>query len=80
MYLSFPILIMSSVLSSVPIQKRDLVSLFLTCWFSLLYSFTLKLYWCDSQNLKYPYYAFSNITFNAGCHVAVCEHKLSAKL
>ncbi len=26
--------------------------------------------------LKCPYYAFSNITFHAVCHVAVCEHKL----
>ncbi len=23
--------------------------------------------------LKFPYYAFSNITFHAVCHVAVCE-------
>ncbi len=30
--------------------------------------------------LKCPYYAFSNITFHVVCHVAVCEHKLSAKL
>ncbi len=31
-------------------------------------------------SLKCPYYAFSNITFHAVCHVAVCEHKLFAKL
>ncbi len=31
-------------------------------------------------HLKCPYYAFSNITFHAVCHVTVCEHKLSAKL
>ncbi len=30
--------------------------------------------------LKCPYYAFSDITFQAVCYVAVCEHKLSAKL
>ncbi len=29
--------------------------------------------------LKCPYYAFSNITFHAVFHVAVYEHKLSAK-
>uniref|UniRef100_A0A673KIH6 Huntingtin-interacting protein 1-like n=1 Tax=Sinocyclocheilus rhinocerous TaxID=307959 RepID=A0A673KIH6_9TELE len=27
--------------------------------------------------IKVPLYAFSNITFHAVCHVAVCEHKLS---
>ncbi len=32
------------------------------------------------ESLKCPYYAFSKITFHAVCHVAVCEHKLSAKL
>ncbi len=30
--------------------------------------------------LKCPYNAFSNITFHAVCHVAVCEHKRSAQL
>ncbi len=30
--------------------------------------------------LKCPYYAFLNITFHAMCHVAVCEHEISAKL
>uniref|UniRef100_A0A673KNM5 Huntingtin-interacting protein 1-like n=1 Tax=Sinocyclocheilus rhinocerous TaxID=307959 RepID=A0A673KNM5_9TELE len=28
--------------------------------------------------IKVPLYAFSNITFHAVCHVAVCEHKLSS--
>ncbi len=30
--------------------------------------------------LKCHCYAFSNITFHAVCHVAVCEHNLSVKL
>ncbi len=34
---------------------------------------------CVWKLLKCPYYAFPNITFHAVCHVAVCEHKLSAK-
>ncbi len=35
---------------------------------------------CFTLSLKCLYYAFSNITFHAVCHVAVCEHKLPAKL
>ncbi len=35
---------------------------------------------CLSTPLKCHYYAFSNITFHAVCHVAVCEHKLLQSL
>ncbi len=48
----------------------------------LMYKWTQ--YHASLQNtyiyLKCLYYAFWNITFHAVCHVAVCEHKLSAKL
>ncbi len=36
--------------------------------------------WDQNFFFKCPYYAFSNITFHALCHVAVCEHELSVKL
>ncbi len=49
-----------------------------SCWVTSLIFFQARLE--ITFNLKCPYYAFSNITFHAVCHVAVCEIKLSTKL
>ncbi len=40
----------------------------------------ISAYWRIQLLFKCPYYAFSNITFHAVCHVAVCEHKLFCKV